>query len=128
LTDRHITILDGKGGPELPIIVGVGEARAIVWPGMGARARSLHRIWLGADAATVQLRHPSDAVYCVLDGAGWIEDIDLGERRDLAVGVIFHVDAGTRYAIHARDPGLQVIGGPAPADDSLYEHLAKTGA
>jgi mannose-6-phosphate isomerase-like protein (cupin superfamily) len=127
LTDAQITILDGSGGPELPIIDGAGEARAIVWPGMGARTRSLHRIRLGEDAATVELSHPSDAVYYVADGTGSVEDLGLGERQDLVLGAMFHIDAGTRYVIHAGDTGLQVIGGPSPADDSLYEHLTPTG-
>lgn len=126
MTDREIAILDGSRGPELPIVAGAGEARAIIWPGMGAHSRSLHRLWLGEGASTVELRHPSDAVYYVLDGAGWVDDSDAEKRHHVAAGAMFHVDAGTRYVMHAGEAGMQVIGGPAPADDALYEHLTDT--
>jgi quercetin dioxygenase-like cupin family protein len=127
LTDREIAILNGSRGPELQIVAGAGEARAIIWPGMGARSRSLHRVWLAENAGTVELSHPSDAVYYVLEGTGWVDDPDADERHDVAAGAMFHVDAGTRYAIHAGAAGMQVVGGPAPADDALYAHLSDAG-
>jgi hypothetical protein len=34
-----------------------------------------------------------------------------------------HVDAGTTYRFRAGDAGLDLIGGPAPADPALYAHL-----
>src|SRR6187200_1010271 len=61
-----VSILDGSRGPELDIVDGEGEARAIVWPGMGAETRSLQRIWLKAASRTVELRHPGEAAYYVV--------------------------------------------------------------
>ena len=68
--ERAIQIFDGDAGPELPIVKGAGVARAVIWPGMQARARSLHRIQLDDGAATIDLGHPSDAVYYVIAGTG----------------------------------------------------------
>lgn len=127
-TPEEIRILDGSAGPELPIVDGAGVARAIVWPGTGARARSLHRIWLEARAGTVELRHPSDAVYYVVEGDGAVADRTSGEAHDLRAGAMFHVDAGTAYAVRAGDGGMQLVGGPAPADDALYAHLEEPAA
>jgi mannose-6-phosphate isomerase-like protein (cupin superfamily) len=123
----EIRILDGSAGPELPIVEGHGVARAIVWPAMGARSRSLNRIWLTAGAGTVELVHPSDAVYYVIEGAGSVLDAATSEAQDLRTGAMFHVDAGTTYSVRAGGGGMQLVGGPAPADDALYSHLADAG-
>lgn len=124
----EIQILDGSEGPELPIVDGAGMARAIVWPGVGARSRSLHRIWLEAGAGTVRLSHPSDAVYYVIEGDGTAADESAGSEHALRAGAMFHVDAGTAYRVRAGDDGMQLVGGPAPADDALYESLGRAGA
>jgi quercetin dioxygenase-like cupin family protein len=121
----EIRILDGSGGPELPIIDGEGSARAIVWPGIGAETRSLHRIRLGSGSSTVTLSHPSEAVYYVIDGTGSAHDAGSGDSHELRPGAMFHIDAGTPYEVVAGDDGLEVIGGPAPADPAMYTHLSE---
>lgn len=123
----EIQILDGASGPELPIVAGGGVARAVVWPGVGAHLRSLHRIWLDAGAATVELEHPSDAVYYVVDGEGAVEDRSAGGEQPLRTGSMFHVDGGTAYVVRAASGGMQLVGGPAPADARMYEHLSAEG-
>ncbi|MFL5841211.1 MAG: hypothetical protein ACJ77Z_12255 [Thermoleophilaceae bacterium] len=123
----EIRILDGSTGPELPIVRGAGIARAIVWPGTGARLRSLHRIWLAPGAATIELSHASDAVYYVVDGAGTVHDMTSGSDHAVRLGSMFHIDAGTSYAVDAGNGGLQVVGGPAPADTAMYAHLEDRG-
>jgi mannose-6-phosphate isomerase-like protein (cupin superfamily) len=120
---REIRILDGSDGPELPIVDGAGTARAIVWPGTGARSRSLHHLWLDGGSRTVELVHPSDAVYYVIEGGGTVLEASAQEGRELRAGSMFHVDAGTAYAVRAADGGIELVGGPAPADDALYAHL-----
>jgi hypothetical protein len=122
---QEIRILDGSEGPELPIVERGGVARAIVWPGIGAQRRSLHRIWLEDGASTVELRHPSDAVYCVIEGSGSVEDRSAADAHQLSLGSMFHVDAGTAYTICAGEAGMQVVGGPAPADAGMYAHLPR---
>jgi len=119
---REVVVVPGAGeGPQLGIVTGEGSARAVIWPGMGARLRSLHRISLGGDARTIELRHPSDAVYYVISGDGTAVDRTTGERNALAEGSMVHVDAGTRYELAAGGDGMELVGGPCPADASLYE-------
>ncbi len=122
-----ITILDGSSGPELPIVDGDGEAHAVVWPGTGARARSLHRVRLRPGARTIPLLHPSEAVYYVMDGAGTVSDRSTGEAQPLRTGSMFHVDPQTTYVAEAGEDGMELVGGPAPADPSLYESLGRRG-
>jgi mannose-6-phosphate isomerase-like protein (cupin superfamily) len=121
---REVVVVPGAGeGPELDIVAGEGTARAVIWPGMGATLRSLHRLSLGADARTVELTHPSDAVYYVISGGGSAVDRTTGERSALVEGSMVHVDAGTPYELVAGGGGMELVGGPCPADASLYERV-----
>jgi quercetin dioxygenase-like cupin family protein len=122
-----VRVLDAEGGPELPIVEGPGTARAIVWPGIGAEHRSMHRITLGEGAATVELRHPGEAVYYVVDGAGEAVDPTSGEGHRLEPGSMVHIGPGTAYLIRARSGGLEVIGGPSPPDPELYGSPGEAG-
>lgn len=118
-----VLILDGSDGPELPLVEGAGAARAIVWPGMGAKARSLHHIWLAPDARTVPQRHSGEAVYYVVNGDGIVFDSTADERQSLREGGMFHIDGGTEYVVEAGERGIELVGGPAPADPALYEGM-----
>ncbi|MFL5838381.1 MAG: cupin domain-containing protein [Solirubrobacteraceae bacterium] len=118
-----VLILDGSDGPELPLVEGAGAARAIVWPGMGAKARSLHHIWLAPDARTVPQRHSGEAVYYVVNGDGIVFDSTADERQPLREGGMFHIDGGTEYVVEAGERGIELVGGPAPADPALYEGM-----
>ena len=110
--------------PMLPILDGPGEARAVVWPGTGARHRSLHRIVLEAGAATIRLQHSMEAVYYVVRGSGIVAG-DTGAAQDLREGSMIHVNDASAYRIRAGDEGMEVIGGPCPADKTWYANLAK---
>jgi hypothetical protein len=116
----EVAVVDGEGGPELGIVDGEGRARAVIWPGMGARLRSMHRISLGPGSRTVELRHPTDAVYYVIDGDGEAHDRDAGTAEPLVTGSMVHVDRETAYELVGGDGGMEVVGGPAPADPALY--------
>jgi hypothetical protein len=78
-------------GPLLPIVEGKGTARAIVWPGVGAALRSMHRIELA-------------------DGS-----------EPLLEGSMIHVEPGTAYQFEASADGMLLLGGPCPADPALYQ-------
>lgn len=119
MTASSVVMLDATVGPELSIVKGNGRAWAVVWPGMGAELRSLHRIDLGAGAHTVELSHSADAVYYVWVGSGSVDGVD-GSAYGLRAGSMFHVDAGTSYAVTGGDDGMKMIGGAAPADRELY--------
>lgn len=117
----EVVVTAAGQGPELPIVAGHGAAHAVIWPGMGAELRSMHRISLAGEARTIEMAHPSDAVYYVISGAGEAVDRETGARGALIEGSMVHVDAGTPYELVARAEGMELIGGPCPADASLYE-------
>jgi quercetin dioxygenase-like cupin family protein len=110
-------------GPVLDIVEGGGSARALIHPGVGAQTRSMHRISLRPGARTIALRHPSDAVYYVMSGAGVVSHDETGPHHALASGLMIHIDGGTGYVIAAGDTGLELIGGPCPPDPALYDAL-----
>jgi mannose-6-phosphate isomerase-like protein (cupin superfamily) len=116
----EVTVVGGEDGPTLDIVEGDGTARAVVWPGMGARLRSMHRISLGPGSRTVELRHESDAVYYVIEGGGEARDGGDDSAEPLVTGSMIHVDRGTAYTLAAGDDGMEIVGGPAPADPALY--------
>jgi quercetin dioxygenase-like cupin family protein len=117
---EQIQILSAAEGPRLPIVQGSGHAHAVVWPGMGARLRSIHSVSLESGAHTIELSHSSEAVYYVAAGSGEAIDLGTGGREPLREGSMVHVDPGTRYVLGAGKEGMQVVGGPAPPDASLY--------
>ena len=119
----RVEVLRAGSGPELPLVEHGGHARAIVWPGMGAKARSLHHIWLAPDARTVRQRHSGEAVYYVVNGDGIVFDSTAVERQPLREGAMFHIDGGTEYVVEAGERGIELVGGPAPADPTLYEGM-----
>lgn len=108
-------------------IAGCGEFRAVVWPGMGAQHRSLHYMRLEPGETTPTWRHPGEAVYYVVLGSGWFEDQNAGRRHEVHAGLIVHVEAGTSYAVTAREP-LTCVGGPCPPDPRLYAEVPAGGA
>ena len=116
----RVQVLDSEGGPPLPIVASGGFARAVVWPGIGAELRSLHWIELAPGGETIEMRHPSEAVYYVVRGAGEVTDGSDGSSRQLVEGAMAHIEAGTPYRLRAGDAGMEVVGGPAPADPALY--------
>jgi hypothetical protein len=116
----EVTVVGGEDGPLLDIVEGEGAARAVIWPGMGARLRSMHRISLGSGSRTVALQHETDAVYYVIEGGGEARDPGSGTAEPLVTGSMIHVDRGTTYALVAGGGGMEIVGGPSPADPALY--------
>lgn len=104
----------------LSIIDGEGSARAVVWPGLGATARSIHRITLGPSSRTVRLEHHGESVYYVMGGSGSVHGDDPPAQNGLAEGSMVHIEAGTGYRFAAGADGLEFFGGPCPADPALY--------
>ena len=116
---------DGAGRP-LDLVQGEGRAEALVWPGMGAKHRSLHRFELGAGACTAPQCHDGEAVYYVVDGAVSILDLATGERAVLDAGSMVHVDPGTTYRFESSQPPTVLVGGPCPPDPAVYNAWAGT--
>jgi mannose-6-phosphate isomerase-like protein (cupin superfamily) len=128
--DGAVSIHDIEGdGPLLPLLDGPGEVRAVIWPGMGAAHRSIHRYRIEPGTATVPLSHPGEAVFFVHAGLGVVEDAGSGETQAIRPSEIVHVDGGTAYRFRCPGPEpLVLLGGPAPPDPALYEHLDVEGA
>jgi quercetin dioxygenase-like cupin family protein len=101
-------------------VSGAGEARAVVWPGTGASLRSMQRISLGSGSRTHELVHPSEAVYYVIAGSGHVSEPG-GQGEEVVEGSMVLIETGTRYAFVAGAAGMEFVGGPCPADPSLYE-------
>lgn len=121
----RVAVFDAdEGCPRLPLVAGQGEAYAVVWPGVGAAMRSMHRISLAAGSVTVAQRHPMEAVYSVIGGGGTVRDPDTGAAEALVNGSIFHVEPGTAYVVEGGPAGIELVGGPCPADPALYKNLA----
>lgn len=118
-TDQ-VVVVDAADGPELDLVGEGGSARAVIWPGMGATLRSMSRISLGAGGRTRRLHHPGEAVYYVIEGAGRVLDADEQADEQLIEGSMVHIDGGTEYELSAGDSGIELVGGPAPADPALY--------
>lgn len=116
---RHV----GRDGLSLPLVDGPdGDVRAVIWPGMGARHRSMHHVRLPAGARTVPHQHASaEAVYYIVQGRGIIEDLDLGRRHTVGAGAFVLITPRSRYRIAAAaDSELVCVGGPCPPDPELY--------
>lgn len=101
-------------GPDLGLCEGAGSVREIVGPTTGARTRSLYWFDLAAGSSTIALQHPGEAVYYVVSGTVRV-DSSTGAALHLTPGGMFHVRAGTDYAIVADTPA-EILGGPSPVD------------
>jgi mannose-6-phosphate isomerase-like protein (cupin superfamily) len=111
--------------PQIPIIDGGGNAKVVLWPGNGSRFRTVQILTLEGGARTIPLNHPSDSVYYVVSGSGSVIDLASGEISPLSEGAMVHVDAGDSYRFSAdKSQGIKLLGGPCPADESLYVGLA----
>ena len=119
----EVAVVDAEVGPELPIIHQDGSARAVIWPGMGAELRSMHRISLQPNGRTIRLNHPSEAVYYVISGSGAVCDTPHAPKEALIQGSMILIEAGSDYAFCASSDGMELVGGPSPADPTLYESL-----
>lgn len=118
---KSVEIVDAGTGPELDLIeTGSGRAWAVIWPGMGARLRSMHRISLQPGGATQMLCHQSEAVYYVISGSGSILDAEVDADFAIEEGTMIHVGPGSEYRFGAQLVKLELIGGPCPPDPSLY--------
>lgn len=122
-TSDAVRVLDGDGEVELAIVASGGTARAVIWPGIGIQLRSVARIELDPGGATIEMRHPGEAVYYVKSGGGEVADGTRNETDDLVEGSMIHIEPGTPYRFRADARGMELLGGPAPADPALYKRI-----
>jgi quercetin dioxygenase-like cupin family protein len=126
--EAGVQVLPLRGaGPSLPVLAGDGSARAVIWPGTGAAARSVHLIQLAPSSETVRLEHPAESVYYVLDGSGTVAGDGPAAATPLVPGSMVHMGPGTGYLFSAGPSGLEIVGGPCPPDPALYATGDGTG-
>jgi mannose-6-phosphate isomerase-like protein (cupin superfamily) len=105
--NESIQIVDAVHSQEIPIVDGIGNAKVVIWPGMGARYRTFQIINLGENSKTAQLCHPaSDAAYYVLKGHGRVLDVGTGQSEELGEGGMVHIDANDPYQFVASLSGM----------------------
>ena len=120
--EHRVQVLKGGGNSvSLPLVAAGGEAVAVVWPGVGSQYRSLHRICLQPGGHTIDLRHPSEAVYYVRSGSAEVVDADSDEQQSLIEGSMVHVDPSTAHRFEAGNGGAEIVGGACPPDPAIYE-------
>jgi quercetin dioxygenase-like cupin family protein len=115
----EVAVIDAGGGPEVPLVASGGTAHAVIHPGMGAKLRTMYRISLEAEGRTERLQHPSEAVYYVIAGGGSADEGEGSEAQKLVEGSMVHVEPGTPYVLRAGVEGMELVGGPSPADPAL---------
>jgi hypothetical protein len=123
-----VHVVKSGTGATLSLIEGSGSASALVWPGMGARHRSLHYLRLDAGARTIVQEHDGEAVYGILAGEATIIDLATNDAASLTTGAMVHVDGRTRYQFEAGSDGAVILGGPCPPDEKLYVRRGTEGA
>ena len=122
MSENRVQVVRGsENSVSLPLVASGGEAVAVVWPGVGSKHRSLHRVLLQPGGYTVDLRHPSESVYYVRSGSATVVDADSGEQQPLVEGSMVHVDPSTAHRFEAGASGAEIVGGPCPPDPSIYE-------
>lgn len=113
-----IDVISAAAGEPVALAAGEGEAFVVVGPHTGAEHRTMAVVRLPADATTVTLTHPGEAVWYVVGGGGTARAED-GEDLELDEGSMVHVEGGAAYALLAGPEGLEAIGGPCPPDPDL---------
>lgn len=102
---------------DLPLAAGGGHARALLWPGMGARERSLCYFDLPEGFASAELRHPHEAVYYVALGEGRVVDVESSTAHPVRAGQMIYVTPNQGYRLGG--PAV-FVGGPCPPDPALF--------
>src|SRR3989449_11767062 len=84
---------------DLPLAAEGGRVRALLWPGMGARERSLCYFDLPEGFASTEFRHPYEAVYYVVRGEGRVVDADAGTAHPVHAGQMIYLTPNQGYRL-----------------------------
>jgi quercetin dioxygenase-like cupin family protein len=127
MSDLEIRVVRSEvDGVALPLVEGPGRMDALVWTGMGAVHRTMHRVGLERGARTMRLHHRgSEAVYFVVRGTGLAVEDGRTITHAVRAGMMFHVAPGTPYRIQAATGPFVCVGGPCPPDEEMYDGISK---
>lgn len=107
---------------KIPLVPG-GDARAVVWPGMGAKNACVHYVVMkpGQENMPHVHRHSEDIIY-VIQGEGVAVDFDSGTEQPFTKGSVIYVPPGTHHTIKATGKeDYIVVGTLAPIDTEFYD-------
>lgn len=117
-----IKILDPeKDYVEIPLIKG-GMAKAIIWPGMGAKYGSMHYFVMKPGEENVLHSHSNEEdMFYVVQGNGVIVDATNGAEHKFKKGDFVYVAPNIVHAVKSLGPEDFIsVGGPSPADMEIY--------
>ncbi|MBI4495098.1 MAG: cupin domain-containing protein [Chloroflexi bacterium] len=126
--EGELSVLDLAGGVEIPLIrppMPGGYARFPIWPGMGARLRSMNRVAMRPGQENVPHVHPvsEDIFYC-LSGTCVVEDGSTGREQPFGRDCLIFIDPGTPHAVRSLGPDDYIsVGGPCPPDLDAFRRF-----
>ncbi|CEP69178.1 RmlC-like jelly roll fold [Moorella glycerini] len=105
----------------IPIVDG-GEAKAIVWPGMGAKNCALHYVVMKPGQENIPHVHrESEDIIFVVQGRGVVVDLDNGKEYEFEPGSVIYIPPGIRHTVKCFGPDdYIVVGAQSPFDMDLY--------
>lgn len=109
---------------ELPLATGGGRVRALLRPEVGARERALLYVELPAQATSAVLRHPFEAAYFVVQGAGAVRAEPGGPTHPVREAQMIYVPPQVAYRLVG--PAV-FAGGPCPPDLALFAGAGGAG-
>lgn len=126
---RTVQVIDSAvNSRKIALIDGRGSASVVLWPGNGARFRTMQLLKMEGGDRTIDLCHTQDSAYYIIAGSGLVRDLATGTAQDLVEGSILHIDHHDGYRFEAGPDGMHAVGGPVPADPALYDHLIEEAA
>jgi quercetin dioxygenase-like cupin family protein len=109
--------------PDLLMPMISGDARLVVWPGVGAWDATMNYVVLEPGEENIPHNHPvsEDTIY-ILEGRGTVRDLTNDLELEFEAGQAIFVPVGLQHQVRA-DRGERVIsvGGPCPADLVMLE-------
>lgn len=106
----------------IPFIKGSGQAKAIIWPGMGAKYGSMNYFVMKPGEQNVpHLHENAEDMFYIAQGQGVIIDYDAKQEHSFEKGCFVYVEPGTMHAAVSHGPDDYIsIGGPSPIDYEMY--------
>ncbi len=109
---------------KIPLVKG-GFAKAIVWPGMGAKYGSLNYFLMKPGQENVPHVHEkSEDIFYIAQGKGVAVDVDNNIEHPIEKGCVVYVEPGTTHTMKSSGPEDYIsIGGPCPPDPKSYKGM-----